>query len=86
MGVEDRRDRPRAASTISEAPSPASPCAPASQPSISAAQIGANLTMIDRNYGHLARHGREHAIRLFGTLSLSAVDVRWTFAYAERRQ
>ena len=24
----------------------------------------ASLTMIDRNYGHLARDGREHAIRL----------------------
>jgi integrase len=40
--------------------------------------MGASLTMIDRHYVHLARDGREHAIRLFGTLNLSAVDVRWT--------
>jgi hypothetical protein len=26
--------------------------------------MGASLTMIDRHYGHLARDGREHAIRL----------------------
>jgi hypothetical protein len=31
--------------------------------------------MIDRHYGHLARDGREHAIRLLDTLNLSAVDV-----------
>ena len=28
--------------------------------------------MIDRNYGHLARDGREHAITLLDTLSASA--------------
>jgi hypothetical protein len=37
--------------------------------------MGASLTMIDRHYGHLARDGREHAIRLLDTLNLSAVDV-----------
>ena len=47
--------------------------------------MGASLTMIDRHYGHLARDGREHAIRLLDTLNQSrldpAVDVRgrpWT--------
>jgi hypothetical protein len=29
--------------------------------------MGASLTMIDRHYGHLARDGREHAIRLLDT-------------------
>jgi integrase len=31
--------------------------------------MGASLTMIDRHYGHLARDGREHAIRLLDELS-----------------
>ena len=31
--------------------------------------MGASLTMIDRHYGHLARDGREHAIRLLDTLT-----------------
>jgi hypothetical protein len=31
--------------------------------------VGASLTMIDRHYGHLARDGREHAIRLLYELS-----------------
>ena len=30
--------------------------------------MGASLTMIDRHYGHLARDGREHAIRLLDEL------------------
>jgi hypothetical protein len=40
--------------------------------------------MIDRHYGHLARDGREHAIRLLDTyrdtegLDVHAVDARWT--------
>ena len=42
--------------------------------------MGASLTMIDRHYGHLARDGREHAIRLLETLNAAvledAVDVR----------
>ena len=29
--------------------------------------MGASLTMIDRHYGHLARDGREHAIKLLDT-------------------
>ena len=33
--------------------------------------MGASLTMIDRHYGHLARDGREHAIKLLDALSLS---------------
>jgi hypothetical protein len=31
--------------------------------------MGASRTMIDRHYGHLARDGREHAIRLLDTLN-----------------
>jgi integrase len=37
--------------------------------------MGASLTMIDRHYGHLARDGREHAIRLLDELNAPAVDV-----------
>jgi hypothetical protein len=33
--------------------------------------VGASLTMIDRHYGHLARGGREHTIRLLDELSAS---------------
>jgi len=46
--------------------------------------MGASLTMIDRHYGHLARDGREHAIRLLDALSAAErppwtlVDARWT--------
>jgi integrase len=46
--------------------------------------MGASLTMIDRHYGHLARDGREHAIRLLDTLNAAEskpwtfVDARWT--------
>jgi integrase len=35
-------------------------------------------SMIDRHYGHLARDGREHAIRLRDDLNAPAVDARWT--------
>jgi integrase len=38
--------------------------------------MGASLTMIDRHYGHLARDGREHTIRLLDQLNAPAVDVR----------
>lgn len=38
--------------------------------------MGASLTMIDRHYGHLARDGREHAIRLLDSLNAPMVDVR----------
>ena len=40
--------------------------------------------MIDRHYGHLARDGREHAIRLLDTyggaktVDVHAVDAAWT--------
>ena len=40
--------------------------------------------MIDRHYGHLARDGREHTIRLLDELSSekrpqwTLVDARWT--------
>ena len=46
--------------------------------------MGASLTMIDRHYGHLARDGREHAIKLLDTLNApefdpwTLVDARWT--------
>ena len=30
--------------------------------------MGASLTMTDRHYGHLARDGREHAIKLLDAL------------------
>jgi integrase len=43
--------------------------------------MGASLTMIDRHYGHLARDGREHAIRLLDDLNAprwTFVDARWT--------
>jgi hypothetical protein len=39
--------------------------------------MGASLTMIDRHYGHLARDGREHAIRLLDELS-AGKRPRWT--------
>jgi integrase len=35
--------------------------------------MGASLTMIDRHYGHLARDGREHAIRLLDTLNATTI-------------
>jgi hypothetical protein len=38
--------------------------------------MGASLTMIDRHNGHLARDGREHAIRLLDALNVAAVDAR----------
>jgi hypothetical protein len=40
--------------------------------------------LIDRHYGHLARDGREHAIRLLDTftgadsIDVHAVDAAWT--------
>jgi integrase len=42
--------------------------------------MGASLTMIDRHYGHLARDGREHAIKLLDTLNArwTLVDAAWT--------
>jgi hypothetical protein len=39
--------------------------------------MGASMTMIDRHYGHLARDGREHAIRLLDTLNAPELE-RWT--------
>jgi integrase len=45
--------------------------------------MGASLTMIDRHYGHLARDGREHAIRLLDALNAPAVDVRGRSVDAE---
>jgi integrase len=50
--------------------------------------MGASLTMIDRHYGHLARDGREHAIRLLDELSAgqrprwTLVDAAWTLTSA----
>jgi integrase len=46
--------------------------------------MGASLTMIDRHDGHLARDGREHAIRLLDEVSAGQrpqwklVDAAWT--------
>ena len=46
--------------------------------------MGASVTMIDRHYGHLARDGREHAIKLLDALNApefapcTPVDGRWT--------
>jgi hypothetical protein len=49
----------------------------------------ASLAMIDRRYGHLARDGREHAIRLLDTFAgaaqsvdVHAVDAAWTLERA----
>jgi integrase len=45
--------------------------------------MGASLTMIDRHYGHLARDGREHAIKLLDALNApefepwTLVDAAW---------
>jgi integrase len=45
--------------------------------------MGTSLGMIDRHYGHLARGGREHAIRLLDIFTgvepdVHAVDAAWT--------
>jgi len=41
--------------------------------------IGSSIAMIDRNYGHLARDSREHAVALLDALALErAVDAAWT--------
>ena len=46
--------------------------------------MGASLTMIDRHYGHLARDGREHVIRLLDShadiraADVHGMDARWT--------
>ncbi|MGH2671319.1 MAG: hypothetical protein ACRDH5_19790, partial [bacterium] len=45
--------------------------------------MGTSLGMIDRHYGHLARDGRQHAIRLLDLFTsaeadVHAVDVAWT--------
>jgi integrase len=45
--------------------------------------MGASLTMIDRHYGHLARDGREHAIRLLDHLNAPPVAVRGRSVDAE---
>jgi hypothetical protein len=38
--------------------------------------LGVSPSMIDRHYGHLARDGGEHAIRLIDELNAPAVGVR----------
>ena len=43
--------------------------------------MGASLTMIDRQYGHLAKDGRQHAIDLLDSFNGSCVhtvDAKWT--------
>jgi integrase len=47
--------------------------------------MGASLTMIDRHYGHLARDGREHAIRLLDQLNAPAVDAGGRSVDAKKR-
>jgi hypothetical protein len=47
--------------------------------------MGASLTMIDRHYGHLARDGREHAIRLLDDRNAPAVAVRGRPVDTEKR-
>jgi integrase len=48
--------------------------------------MGASLTMIDRHYGHLARDGREHAIRLLDDLNSPVVDARGRPVDTDRRR
>ena len=43
--------------------------------------MGASLTMIDRHYGHLARDGREHAVKLLDALNAAEFDP-WTLVDA----
>jgi len=70
-------------STICGIRSPPSHSVPASPP-LTSRYMGASVTMIDRHYGHLARDGREHAIRLLDELSAgqrprwTLVDAAWT--------
>ena len=45
--------------------------------------MGASLTMIDRRYGHLARDGREHAIKILDAPNAPAFDP-WTLVDVER--
>ena len=42
--------------------------------------MGASLAMIDCDYGHLAREGREHAVALRDAFAAETrrVDARWT--------
>jgi hypothetical protein len=73
-----------AGSTIAGTPSLPSRSVPASPPFDLSRYMGASLTMIDRHYGHLARDGRQHAIRLLDELSAgqrprwTLVDAAWT--------
>jgi len=39
-------------------------CEPARLVLVNPVRLGPSLKMIDRHYGHVARDGREHAIRL----------------------
>ncbi len=57
-----------------------SPSVPASPPSTSPATWERASTMIDRHYGHLARDGREHAIKLLDTYRAPSpsTSTRWT--------
>jgi hypothetical protein len=47
--------------------------------------MGASLTMIDRHYGHLARDGREHAIKLLDELNAPELDP-WTLGGHRKSQ
>ena len=46
--------------------------------------MGASLTMIDRHYGHFARDGREHAIKLLDALNAPEFEP-WTLVDAGGR-
>src|SRR6266545_6182669 len=46
---------------------------------------GASLTMIDRHYGHLARDGREHAIRLLDALNATEMSSGHSWTLRGRR-
>jgi integrase len=50
--------------------------------------MGASPTMIDRHYGHLARDGREHAIKLLDTFTAAPIrptSTRWTLRGRRKR-
>jgi len=83
-GADRRRNRPAAEDLRSQAHvRDLRACAGISTFDLSR-YMGASLAMIDRYYGHLARDGREHAIKLLDALNApefdpwTLVDARWT--------
>jgi hypothetical protein len=64
-------------STIFATPSRPSRSAPAISTFDLSRYVGTSLAMIDRHYRHLARDGREHAIRLLDSYAdITATDVQ----------